>query len=254
VHPASPELNGQPFTHDFINVPPCMVHCFHNDGTEAGVPARPGAGRMCRSRTVALWALVAVLALGGCADAPAQPIETARAAMDRAVALGAEEFAAAGYEQLVRIRAAMEAELDTQAGRLADGAQSVQDLNTQLAELRTDWFPPGELARLRARVAAADTAFAEARMLLPDETWRRETARRSPPMSSTRCRRASPGPGRHGGLTQGTRRILAPTCLRAHLAFVFVFTAPPLPHATSVRSAPLRARHHLLPKWTPATR
>jgi hypothetical protein len=163
---------------------------------------------MCRSRTGALSALVAVLALGGCADAPAQPMETARAAMDRAVALGAEEFAGAGYEQLVRIRAAMEAELDTQEGRLApfrsfrrtadladslrimaeavstvagerhaalrmeinsllaDGAQSVQDLNTQLAELRTDRLPPGELARLRARVAAADTAFAESRMLL----------------------------------------------------------------------------------------
>jgi hypothetical protein len=163
---------------------------------------------MCRSKTRALLALAAVLALGGCADVPAQPMETARAAMDRAVALGAEEFAGAGYEQLVRIRAAMEAELDTQEGRLApfrsfrrtadladslrimaeavstvagerhaalrmeisslldDGAQSVQDLNTQLTELRTDRLPPGELARLQARVAAADTAFAEARMLL----------------------------------------------------------------------------------------
>jgi hypothetical protein len=153
-------------------------------------------------------ALAAVVALGGCADVPAQPIENARAAMDRAVALGAEEFADAGYQQLVRIRAAMEAELDAQAGRLApfrsfhraadladslrimaeavstvagerhaalrmeassllaDGAQSVQELNTQLAEVGADRIPPGELARLRARVAAADTAFAEARMLL----------------------------------------------------------------------------------------
>src|SRR6188768_655526 len=82
-----------------------------------------------RSRETS-WLLIGCLATGaaGCASPPAGDVKLARATLDKAIAAGAENFAAESLQAARQAQAALDAELKTQDGKWSKSFDKAQEL------------------------------------------------------------------------------------------------------------------------------